>query len=266
MSEAVGKQLGNVFGEFLEYDMKNNTSIWREYMRVKIRLDVRKPLKRRKNIMRKTGVEVIVSCKYERLGEFCFSCGIISHTDRFCRRFLDKRIEAEAKEWGSWLRAPPRRAARPVRSKWLRDEGDVDWETKVGRSNSIPENTGGSTKFLDGELIMGRNLRTFENQIISTAGVDGSSVQITKNAGNKNQIGYIIGPDEEESIGLNLEERKRKRLGPVIMGSKLLEDGVSTSHICENSTDMDVVLSEKDYAASPGYNLATLARQAIQSQ
>lgn len=55
MSESVGKQLGNFFGEFLEYDHKNNTSIWRECMRLRIQLDVRKPLRRRKKIVRTNG-------------------------------------------------------------------------------------------------------------------------------------------------------------------------------------------------------------------
>lgn len=81
MTGAVGKQLGNFFGEFLEYDVKNNTSIWREYMRLRIRLDIRKPLKRKKKIVKKDGSEITVSCKYERLGEFCFLCGLVSHTD-----------------------------------------------------------------------------------------------------------------------------------------------------------------------------------------
>ncbi|WOH08563.1 hypothetical protein DCAR_0728006 [Daucus carota subsp. sativus] len=63
MTEAVGKQLGNFFGEFFEYDVKNNTSIWREYMRLRIRLDVRKPLKRKKKIVKKDGSEITVSCK-----------------------------------------------------------------------------------------------------------------------------------------------------------------------------------------------------------
>lgn len=40
MMESVGKQLGNFFGEFLEYDTKNNTAIWREFMRVRIKLDI----------------------------------------------------------------------------------------------------------------------------------------------------------------------------------------------------------------------------------
>ncbi|XP_074327332.1 uncharacterized protein LOC141665252 [Apium graveolens] len=134
MFEAVGKQLGNFFGEFLLYDDKNNTSIWRECMRIKVCLDVRKPLKRKKKITRKNGSEFVVSCKYERLGEFCFSCGLISHTERFCRRYLDKRVDGP-KEWGSWLRAPPRRGLSQARSKWLREEGDVDWESKFGRSD-----------------------------------------------------------------------------------------------------------------------------------
>lgn len=85
MSEAVGKQLGNFFGEFLLYDEKNNSSIWRECMRLKIRIDVRKPLKRKKKVIKKDGQEFVVTCKYERLGDFCFSCGgVVSHTERFC--------------------------------------------------------------------------------------------------------------------------------------------------------------------------------------
>lgn len=73
MLETVGKQLGNFFGEFLEYDTKNSSSIWRDCMRVRIRLDVRKPIKRKKKIVKKDGQEIIILCKYERLGEFCFT-------------------------------------------------------------------------------------------------------------------------------------------------------------------------------------------------
>lgn len=137
MTEQVGKQLGDFFGEFLEYDQKNNTGIWRECTRVRIILDVRKPLKRMKKITRRNGTEVMVTCKYERVGEFCFTCGLVSHTDRFCRKFLDKRSEEVDREWGSWLREPPRRVAGQAKSKWLREEGDADWEARSGRNNSF---------------------------------------------------------------------------------------------------------------------------------
>lgn len=107
-------------------------------MRIRIRLDVRKALKRKKNITRRNGSEFIVTCKYERLGEFCFSCGLLSHTERFCRRFLDMRNDIATKEWGNWLRAPPRRVAGQDKNKWLREEGDVDWEARGCRSYNIP--------------------------------------------------------------------------------------------------------------------------------
>lgn len=35
ISEIVGKQIGNFFGEYLLYDTKNNSSIWRENMKIK---------------------------------------------------------------------------------------------------------------------------------------------------------------------------------------------------------------------------------------
>lgn len=45
MTEIAGKQLGNFFGTFVSYDPNNNSSIWRECMRIKISIDVRQPLK-----------------------------------------------------------------------------------------------------------------------------------------------------------------------------------------------------------------------------
>lgn len=143
MLETVGKQLGNFFGEFLEYDAKNNGSIWRNCMRVRIRLDTRKPLKRKKKIVKKDGQEIIVDCKYERLGEFYFSCGMVSHTDRFCRNILARGEEEVVKEWGSWLRAPPRRAAGQMQSKLLREENDDTWESRIGGDNNYQNFSGG---------------------------------------------------------------------------------------------------------------------------
>lgn len=137
MSEQVGKQLGNFFGEFIMYDHKNDSSLWRECMRLKIKLDVRKPLKRKKKITSRNGKEFIVNCKYERLGEFCFVCGMVTHTDRFCRKYLENQGQTIVKEWGVWLRAPPRRLADQAKSKWLRDGGDGEWGSGSSRGNGI---------------------------------------------------------------------------------------------------------------------------------
>lgn len=93
MSESVGKQYGNFFGRFISYDPNNNSSIWREYMRIRIALDVRFPLKRRKKITKKNKVEVTVNCKYEKLADFCFLCGLINHTERFCKKKFEGNTE-----------------------------------------------------------------------------------------------------------------------------------------------------------------------------
>lgn len=109
MAESVGKQLGNFFGSYVSYDLSNSISIWREYMRIRIKVDVRFPLKRKKKISRKNNADFVVNCKYEKLGDFCFLCGLLSHTERFCRKKLEGDTSSMIREWGSWFRAPVRR-------------------------------------------------------------------------------------------------------------------------------------------------------------
>lgn len=90
-------------------------------MRLRIRVDVTHPLKRKKKICRKDGTDCVVQCKDERLGDFSFTCGMLIHTDRFCRKKLETSSSELVREWGGWLRAPPRRAAIFEKNKWLRD-------------------------------------------------------------------------------------------------------------------------------------------------
>lgn len=66
----IGEGLGNYMGQFLEYDEKNNVNFLRSFMRIKVLLDVRKPLLRSKKIIKPDG-ELKVIMKYERLGPFC---------------------------------------------------------------------------------------------------------------------------------------------------------------------------------------------------
>lgn len=65
-----------------------------------------------------------MNCKYERLGDLCFRCGMLLHTERFCQKKFQHSGEME-KEWGGLLRAQPHMVAG--KSKWLREEGDNDW-------------------------------------------------------------------------------------------------------------------------------------------
>lgn len=251
MTESVGRQLGNFFGVFLEYDPNNNSSIWREFMHIKIKVDLRKPLKRKKKITRKNGSDFLVQCKYERLGDFCFSCGLISHTERFCQKKLDSQGENIVKEWGVWLRAPPRRMAGQGKSKWLREEGDDCWGDRYGKDNNQQHVSG--------------------NQVVTAVNVErdrwGSETDravikgnfklptgaLNKTGGNSN-FGFINGPSDNELDGLDIEERKRKRY--------------ELAHIERMDTDStslqpkDSALSTSDCTESNNSFLATLAVQA----
>ena len=255
MSEIVGKQLGNFFGEFLEYDPKNNSSIWRECMRLKIRLDVRKPLKRKKKITRKNGGDFIVNCKYERLGEFCFICGLISHTDRFCRRFLDKRSESAVKEWGVWLRVPPRRAVGQQKSKWLQEENDGEWETRMGRSNDIPPFP---EKTKNQEPIWREG--NFQNMDKEGEGADRAIIRVTECESN-----VYAGPDSAELEIMNIEERIRRRSEYELKEKSIMGDKIISNVLFEESVQ-EAGISGTDFPGSHGSVLATLARQASQSK
>lgn len=260
MNENVGRQLGNFFGEFLQYDEKNDASIWREFMRLKIRIDVRKPLKRKKKITKKNKSEVVVSCKYERLGEFCFSCGLVTHTERFCRRYIDKRAEEGAKEWGNWLKAPPRRMAGTVKSKWLREEDDDSWESRVGRENSkanFQDNPNSNSELASNE---GRDNR--ELIIISAVNKNSSSRKAvsTNFAGGTSFSNPLYGPEDEEMSGLQAEERKRKRVGPNNLGIMNME-GANNMGDLENT-----VMQDGDNTSPKNLMLAGTAVQARHSK
>ncbi|XP_048496311.1 uncharacterized protein LOC125495591 [Beta vulgaris subsp. vulgaris] len=100
------KMIANSMGEVLEYD--SDGILWDKSARIRVLLDVTKPLRRIQRISLKKGEPVMVEIKYERLPTFCYVCGIIGHIERDCWVHQEEEKEIE-KQWGSWLRASPRK-------------------------------------------------------------------------------------------------------------------------------------------------------------
>ncbi|CAN1818913.1 hypothetical protein LINPERHAP1_LOCUS28546 [Linum perenne] len=75
-------------------------------MRIKVKLDVRRSLKREKPL-RKLNKEILVNFKYERLPTYCYICGRIGHIDRFCEVRFRIPEEQIVKLWDKFLKAPP---------------------------------------------------------------------------------------------------------------------------------------------------------------
>ncbi|KAA3460790.1 nucleolin-like [Gossypium australe] len=120
--DSMAVQFGNFIGKFLEHDTKQILNGYRNFMRIRVQIDVRKPLKRRKKVMISESKVSFANFKYEKLTLFCFLCGCLGHGESFCP--LRLRIGTQEVEFG-WdlsLRAPMRRAVTS-NSIWLREEG-----------------------------------------------------------------------------------------------------------------------------------------------
>ncbi|WJX70880.1 hypothetical protein P8452_54940 [Trifolium repens] len=141
MLEKVGKGLANYIGEFLEYDKNNNTSFWRNYMRVKVRFDVRKPLRVEKKISVIGGGGGIVKFKYEKLGLFCFVCGLVGHSESKCEVKYAMERDDGRRNWSNEIRAEVRRSGGRVESRWLREEGSSKANTDAGSQDGETRNT-----------------------------------------------------------------------------------------------------------------------------
>lgn len=82
----------------MEYDGTNKGSVWLNYMRIRVELDVSKPLKRKENIKLANGLSKSMDFKYERLHLFYFICGMIDHTESFCDATFENNGDEIARE------------------------------------------------------------------------------------------------------------------------------------------------------------------------
>lgn len=60
--------------------------------------------------------------KCEKLPFFCFFCGILGHTYKFCEKFFDYPDKSVEKLFGAWLRAPNKKPMRDIGDQWLRSD------------------------------------------------------------------------------------------------------------------------------------------------
>ncbi|PPR85699.1 hypothetical protein GOBAR_AA34985 [Gossypium barbadense] len=94
MDRQMAIDVGNALGELVAIDWKDHFGGWTEFMRIKVKIDILKPLKRVLRIVNKDGGERIGVLKYERLPDFCYLCGLIGHTLKRCNN--NKRENEES--------------------------------------------------------------------------------------------------------------------------------------------------------------------------
>lgn len=119
MSERIVQEVGNYINKFMASATTNFTGVWRDYLRVRVKIDVTKPLKRRIKIRSAGSDWFWISFKYENVQTFCVICGIRGHSEKFCSRLFTTPESEIAKPYGDFMRAPFKRHIKPISAKWL---------------------------------------------------------------------------------------------------------------------------------------------------
>ncbi|KAH9717190.1 CCHC-type domain-containing protein [Citrus sinensis] len=210
MSEKILKDIGNYIGIFLASDENNLMGVWRNYMRIRVSMDVRKPLKRRMKLKKAGGDWIWVDFKYERLNIFCFTCGLLGHTAQQCPKLYDCPKGEIVPVYGHWLKAPTRRNVINSGERWLRQGPLETVETSKGKSK-------------DQVVAMSVDSinATISGVTLSKPIIDGAD------AGN---MGLILGADNKLPSGKQSKEKSRIETAVVVdedmEGEDILETGL----------------------------------------
>lgn len=104
MNRTVAHITGDEVGELMEVDFEEDDLAAGRFLRIKLKMDIRKPL--RWGIMVGVGdgeAERWCPIKYEFLPNFCYVCGLIGHTDRaFSKLSKDERVEVYTSKEKIW--------------------------------------------------------------------------------------------------------------------------------------------------------------------
>ena len=81
----VGEAIGEEVGEFVEMEKEEDGSAVGRFMRIKVHIDIRKPLMRGVTLnIAESNKDLWCPLVYEYLPDFCYICGIIGHVDKAC--------------------------------------------------------------------------------------------------------------------------------------------------------------------------------------
>ncbi|GMY07172.1 hypothetical protein FCV25MIE_02411 [Fagus crenata] len=107
MTKQIGERVRGIFGSVEAVDVLDDGVGWGPYLRVRVHVDITKPIPRGRLVTFGSIGQLWISFKYERLPWLCFKCGIIGHLERECVA-QERNGSGSAggfQQYGSWLRA-----------------------------------------------------------------------------------------------------------------------------------------------------------------
>nr|GMC76582.1 uncharacterized protein LOC109174453 [Ipomoea batatas] len=140
-SEAVIQAIGKFVGVLVKTDDRNFDGSIRQFFRVRVAIDVWKPLKKGMRMKKDSGEWFAVSFKYERLPTFCFLCGVLGHAEKFCAK--DETPTTGAKPYSADLWAGNRRGVPTAGLRWIAPETTVERRAWAGPDCNVPGDDSG---------------------------------------------------------------------------------------------------------------------------
>lgn len=183
------KALTADLGDFME--IEDDILGLERYRRIRVMLDISRPLRRYQWMNDRSGNEVKVEYKYERLPYFCLACGIIGHSERDCVNVADEDKKKKL-GWELSLRASPRKGH-------MRESEELAQITATRRQLFVSKEVGSS-------IVAPILLETDVSKGVDTTIDAGKQVR-------------VIG-DGSVQVGETLEEIEKVSLGGLKLGDK----------------------------------------------
>jgi hypothetical protein len=129
-SEAIGKTVGVVEqAEAIDEGRSKGN-----YMRIRVTLDIQQPLCRGRKIGVGGNKDHWVSFKYERLTNFCYWCGLITHGEKDCELWLRSHgsLSPAKQPYGAWMRGETERFGRKFPNAFDPNKGNQETQSEQG--------------------------------------------------------------------------------------------------------------------------------------
>ncbi|KAF4350102.1 hypothetical protein F8388_005964 [Cannabis sativa] len=149
--------------------------------------------------------------KYEFVPTFCFICGLIGHSDRFCPRRFEPHFDPNVKPYGEWMKAITKKKNYLIGAQWLRSNHEEEGGVATGggrHRNHVEDMTINSPTMVRSN---GGNsgMNTRGNQGIIPGENQGND--IIDNYGNKDNDQMNLESQNDDSVVI--VDNKRRRTG-----------------------------------------------------
>ncbi|XVE95828.1 hypothetical protein REPUB_Repub02eG0167000 [Reevesia pubescens] len=133
MNEKVGVVLGESLWNIKEVETFNGKVAWGKFLRVKVKINVHKPLNKCGRISMAGHEKIMVSFKYERLLDLCYVYGCLDHHETECKFAIEMRMKhgTIVREYGAWIK---------VEEKLVRlgkDEATIDKTSNIHGNSGV---------------------------------------------------------------------------------------------------------------------------------